>query len=55
MQEQDPRRDVSGAIGNNPKNVATTPRKNRNQSVEQHKLDQPNIITGPPVTAKRMH
>ena len=36
------------------KNVATNPRKNRNQSTEQDKLDQPNIITGWAVTAKRM-
>jgi hypothetical protein len=33
------------------KNVATNPKKNRNQSTEQNKLDKPNI-TGSPVTAK---
>jgi hypothetical protein len=53
MQEQDPRRDVLGAIGEIQKIVAASPRKNRNQSIEQDKLDQPNINTGKSVTAKR--
>jgi len=53
MQEQDPRRDVLGAIGKNQKNVAASPRKNRNQSIEQTKLDQTPIITGESVIAKR--
>jgi hypothetical protein len=44
MQEQDPRRDVLGAIGKS-KERCTNPGKNRNQSIEQDKLDQPNIIT----------